>query len=78
MDQTIAQRLFAAYEQAGQDPEYQQLLTEHRKLEQRLLAQLDTMDAQQRDAVLDYLGLAGEMHRKLLEFSCKERLREGH
>ena len=28
-------------------------------------------DAQQRSAVLDYLGLAGEMHRKLLELACK-------
>ena len=71
MDQNITERLLTLYEQAGQDGEYRQLLEQYRVLEQRLLTQLETMDAQQRSAVLDYLGLAGEMHRKLLELACK-------
>ena len=71
MDQTMTERLVAVYEQARQDVEYRQLLDEYRVLEQRLLTQQETMDAQQRSTVLDYLGLAGEMHRKLLELACK-------
>ena len=71
MDQTTTARLVAIYEQARKDEAYRQLLEEYRVLEQRLFTQLETMDAQQRGAVLDYLGLAGEMHRKLLELACK-------
>ena len=74
MDQKMIETLCAVYEQAGQDPDYRQLLEECRVREQQLLEQLEVMNASQRDAVLDYLGLTEEMHRKLLEFSCKERL----
>ena len=71
MDQTMTERLVDVYEQAGKDVEYRQLLEEYRVREQQLLEQLEVMNASQRDAVLDYLGLAGEMHRKLLELACK-------
>ena len=71
MDQTMTERLVAVYEQAGKDVEYRQLLEEYRVREQQLLEQLEVMNASQRDAVLDYLGLTEEMHRKLLELACK-------
>ena len=71
MDQTMTGRLVAVYEQAGKDVEYRQFLEEYRVREQQLLEQLEVMNASQRDAVLDYLGLTGEMHRKLLELACK-------
>ena len=71
MDQTMTERLVDVYEQAGKDVEYRQLLEEYRVREQQLLEQLEVMNASQRDAVLDYLGLTGEMHRKLLELACK-------
>ena len=71
MDQTMTERLVDVYEQAGKDVEYRQLLEEYRVREQQLLEQLEVMNASQRDAVLDYLGLTEEMHRKLLELACK-------
>ena len=71
MDQTMTERLADVYEQAGKDVEYRQLLEEYRVREQQLLEQLEVMNASQRDAVLDYLGLTEEMHRKLLELACK-------
>ena len=78
MDQKIVGRLSTVYEQARQDVEYRKLLEEYRVREAQLFAGLEAMGEQQCSIVLDYLGLIGEMHRKLLEFSCKERLREGH
>ena len=77
MDQKIVGRLSAVYEQARQDVEYRQLLDEYRVRERQLMEALETMNENQRDAVLDYLGLAGEMHRKLLAFACIEAIREG-
>jgi hypothetical protein len=67
----MTERLVDVYEQAGKDVEYRQLLEEYRVREQQLLEQLEVMNASQRDAVLDYLGLTEEMHRKLLELACK-------
>ena len=77
MDQTITARLVAVYEQARQDGEYRQLMEEYRVRQGQLLAQLESMNLHQRDAVLDYLGLTDEMHRKLLEYACCEAIREG-
>jgi DNA-binding transcriptional regulator YbjK len=71
MDQKMIETLCAVYEQAQQDGEYRKLLEECREREPQLLEQLEVMNASQRDAVLDYLGLTEEMHRKLLELACK-------
>ena len=71
MEQIVTERFITVNERARQDSDYQQLLAEYRVRERQLMEALETMNENQRDAVLDYLGLAGEMHRKLLELACK-------
>lgn len=71
MDSDITKRFISVEELARQDNDYRLLLEEYRLRNTQLLSQLETMNDRQRDAVLDYLGLAGEMHRKMLEFACR-------
>ena len=51
--------------------EYWQLMEEYKICGRQLLAQLETMNEDQRNAVLDYLGLGVEMHLKMLEFAVR-------
>lgn len=66
-----ARRMLAVQEQAAGDPEYLALLEEYHGLSGRLLSLLERLPTEDSAVVEDYLGLTGEMHRKLLEFSCK-------
>lgn len=71
MDQEVGRRMLKVEELAFQDERYQQLLEEYRVLDARLLRALDTMAQEQRDVVMDYLGLLGEMFRRMLSIACK-------
>lgn len=71
MDQEVGRRMLQVEEHAFQDERYRQLLEEYRVLDARLLRALDTMTKEQRDAVMDYLGLLGEMFRKMLAIACE-------
>ena len=70
MEREIAERIFAVQGMAKDDPFYKKLLAEHQILNDRFLEILPTLSDVQRDAVMDYLGLAFAMNLRLLELSC--------
>lgn len=71
MDQEVGRRMLAVEELAFRDERYRQLLGEYRVLDAQLLRALDTMTKEQRDVVMDYLGLLGEMFRRMPAIACE-------
>lgn len=71
MDRKVVNRILKVGELAYQNEEYRLLLEEYRVLDRRLLRALETMTKEQRDAVMDYLGLFGELHRRQLAIACE-------
>ncbi len=53
------------------DARYQRLLREHKMRSKRLIGQLATMNREQQDAVLDYIGLLAEIHRLQLAYKLE-------
>lgn len=74
MDQTVAPKILALQALAKEDPEYQALVGEYMTHSQRLVDILPTLTTVQRDAVVDYFGVTGAMHLRLLELALQESL----
>lgn len=71
MNRSAALEMIRIQEQALEDEEYQLLLQEYRRRSTELARILQSIPDRERDVLEDYLGLAAEMHRKLLEIACK-------
>lgn len=71
MEQQIVQKLLDIQDRLITDPQYQSLMPEYRQRNTQLLAALETMEPEQKDAVLDFLGIALEMHLRMLELACQ-------
>lgn len=65
------ERLILAQEKAVADPEYQALNEEYRKLSGRFDAFLLNLPEEQRNLVMDYLGIVIQMHSKMLILACE-------
>lgn len=72
MDEKAARRILDLQDAIQADMEYRHLMQEHDILNSRLLSQLETMNPEQRDAVMDYIGLLIEIGMKMLVFSVNE------
>ena len=70
MKHEIADKILALQEAAMGDAGYRELLAEYRLLDRGLLDVLPSMTPAQRQAVMDYVGCAYEISRRLLELSC--------
>lgn len=64
--------LVAIQEAMASDPDYRQLIREYRALDKKMLHLFKILPPDQRDLLMDYLGVCGEMHRKMLIYACKQ------
>lgn len=69
MDRKLVQKMLDVQSRARQDVGTQPLLEEYEAAGARLLALLPGMSVQQRDAVMDYIGVFGALQLKLLELA---------
>ena len=70
MERNTADRILVLQEAAMGDAGYRELLAEYRMLDRGLLDVLPSMTPAQRQAVMDYVGCAYEISRRLLKLSC--------
>jgi hypothetical protein len=68
---SVQQRLLAAQEAAIKDDDYRQLALEHEEMNRTLLILLESLPEEQKETVLDYLGLCAQMHMRMLEILCE-------
>lgn len=66
----VAKKILAVQDAARGDAYYNRLMDEYAVLDQRFLNILPTLTGEQRDAVMDYMGLFIAMHLRMLELAC--------
>lgn len=71
MNQERNLQMIAVQERVMADPEYQALNEEYRKLSGRFDAFLRNLPEEQRNLVMDYLGIVIQMHSKMLIYACE-------
>lgn len=71
MDRKTAARMLDLIKKTSEDPEYHMLMEELLQLDTRMLRLFDDLPAAQAGLIADYIGLLGEMHRKMLEIACR-------
>lgn len=71
MDRCVALKMADVQEKAAKDPRYLALGKEYRAISAELIALLERLPREDAAILEDYLGLAEEMHRYLLEVACK-------
>lgn len=71
MNQERNLQIIAVQERVIADPEYQALNEEYRKLSGRFDAFLLNLPEEQRNLVMDYLGIVIQMHSKMLILACE-------
>ena len=72
MDKTIVNRLFDIQDAMRQDPDCRSLYEEHAFLNARFLETVESLTAEQKDAVFDYIGLLVEMHLRTLMYAVSQ------
>ena len=70
MNPHAVQKLAIIQENALQDDQYQQLLTEYHMINRQFTHMVESFSPEQKDLVLDYIGIIAEMNRRLLELAC--------
>ena len=71
MERSVALKIAVIQARAAQDPQYLALWKEYSTICPRLLNLLEQLPSEDACIVEDYLGVAGEMHRYLLERACE-------
>ena len=71
MERSVALKIAVIQERAAQDPQYLALWQEYSTICPRLLNLLEQLPPEDACIVEDYLGVAEEMHRYLLERACE-------
>ena len=72
LDKTIVNRLFDIQDAMQQDPDCRSLYAEHAFLNARFLETVESLTAEQKDAVFDYIGLLVEMHLRTLMYAVSQ------
>ena len=70
MKKKVEDRIIAVQDAAMVDHEYLQLAQEQKVMNQELLELLDTLQEDQKETILNYLGLCAQMHMRMLELLC--------
>lgn len=71
MDNTTLDKELHIFDLARHDWQYQQLLKEYHALDEQMmfiLARIDDVDAAK---IMDYIGVLGAMHSRMLEVACE-------
>ena len=71
LERSVALKIAEIQEQAAQDPKYLALWKEYSTICPKLLSLLEQLPPADACIVEDYLGVAEEMQRYLLELACK-------
>ena len=67
MENRVGKRILDVQRRAMEDPRYAALAREYQALDRRFVEMIKTLTVQQRDTVLDLVGVANEMNLRLLE-----------
>ena len=70
MDPFVVKRILEVQDAAREDERYMGLLAEYRCLGKRYAEILPTLQKEQREVVVGFLGLVFEMHLRMLEIAC--------
>lgn len=70
MIDTAYQRSSYLQKQLETDPEYLALEDERRVRERAFLEAIEALGEEQRAAVMDYIGICGELSQRMLEIAC--------
>ena len=70
MIDTAYKKFCCLQKQLETDPEYLALEDERRVREHSFLAAIGDLREEQRAAILDYLGVCGELAQRMLEIAC--------
>ena len=70
MRRDVALKILDAGERVLQSEPYCRLLEEYRRLDIQVLGVLKEIDPRQRDILMAYLGVLGEMNLRLMEEAC--------
>ena len=73
MDAKVTERLLDFQKRTQVDTDCQRLFREFETVDALLLDQMSSMTESQRSAVLDYIGLCGEIQRKLLVLALEDK-----
>ena len=72
MRRDVALKILDAGERVLQSEAYCRLLEEYRRLDIQVLGVLKEIDPRQRDILMAYLGVLGEMNLRLMEEACSD------
>lgn len=72
MRRDVALKILDAGERVLQSESYCRLLEEYRRLDIQVLGVLKEIDPRQRDILMAYLGVLGEMNLRLMEEACSD------
>ena len=70
MGNTIAERYLWLNGQLETDPEYLALMERLREKEPAFLAVVEALSSEDRDVVMEYLGVCGELVERMRELCC--------
>lgn len=71
MKNDTALKIVQIQEQAMEDAQYRELLSEYRQQSRKMAQVLAALPDSDRSMIEDYLGLIAQMHRSMLEMACQ-------
>lgn len=71
MKKETLNRMLRMQEITKKDDLYQQMLSDFKETDPKLLALLEEVSQEQKHIILDYLGTFGAMHLRMVELACQ-------
>lgn len=71
MNMECVMKILDIQQAAREDPAYQELLAEYEPIHRRFLQLLEDTDPQTREILMDYLGITGAMHLRLMALAVE-------